>query len=196
MKNIFKITPLLLMALSCKAQSPIINIEDYDGEPIQDAYYKDINNLLDPFVGTYIYTNGSTSLKIVLQKRIMAYNGYKYEDLLVGEYQYIENGVEKVNTLNNINSNLTNSMSISANYIYTNGSYWCRDCSPNEKRVMGGLVEHSTINHAQLLIGRLSVGGQPAIKINVWWRTKSHKETDPLPLDASFPGGDYILIKQ
>lgn len=200
MKNIFKIVPLLIIAVSCKAQSPIINIEDYDGEPIQNAYYKDTNNLLNPFVGTYIYTNGTTSLTIILQKKTMSYDGYQYEDVLIGEYQYIENGVEKVNTLNEINVNYTNQNehSIHANGILSAGDYLCNGCVGNEKRLMGGIVEHSTPNSAQLLINRILTGdGQQAIKINVLWRMKSYNPEfeSPAP-QPSFHGGDYILIKQ
>ena len=197
MKNIFKIIPLLIFTISCKAQSPVFALEDQNGNEVEGAYYKDSNNSLDPFIGTYIFTHGTTSLKIILQKRTMVYSGYLYEDLLVGEYQYIENGVEKVNTLSNISSPSTNEMSISANYIYSNGSYWCRDCAPNEKGVMGSFVEHSTKNFAQLLIRRLEVSGQPAIKINIWWHSKTYNpDTQPVPENANFPSGDYILIKQ
>lgn len=197
MKNIFKIIPFILITISCKAQTPIFNIEDNNDDEIQNAYYRDTNNLLNPFVGTYLYSIGNTSLKIVFQKRIMAYDGYMYEDLLVGEYQYIENGIEKVNTLNNINSSNTNAMSIRANYVYSNDSYWCSDCYPNEKRVMGRFGEHSTHNSGQILISRVTVGGQQAIKINIWWQYGSYNvDTDPVPQVPIFQSGDYILIKQ
>ena len=55
--------------MSCKAQSPIINIVDQDGSLVQNAYYKDIDNLLNPFEGTYIYNSDGKYLKLVLQKK-------------------------------------------------------------------------------------------------------------------------------
>ena len=200
MKNIFKVIPFLIISVSCKAQSPIINIEDQNGDLIQNAYYKDTNNLLNPFVGTYIYTNGTTSLTIILQKKTMSYDGYQYEDLLIGEYQYIENGLEKVNTLNEINVNYTNQNehSIHANSILSAGDYLCDGCVGNEKRLRGGIVEHTTPNSAQLLIRRvLTSEGQQAIEINVGWRMKSYNpEIESRPAQPSFYGGNYVLIKQ
>ncbi|MFN4313275.1 MAG: DUF6705 family protein [Chitinophagaceae bacterium] len=46
--------------------------------------------------------NTNTSFKIVLVKKVQQYNGECYEDLIIGEYQYIVNGVEKVNTLSKL----------------------------------------------------------------------------------------------
>lgn len=104
------------------AQTPIIDISQSRlGQP--DGYYmKDINNLLNPFEGTYVYTNGTTSFKIVLVKKVQQYNGRYYEDLIIGEYQYIENGIEKANTLNQINTvyNDQRSHNIDGNLIVDN----------------------------------------------------------------------------
>ena len=96
------ILTLLLTSLTF-GQSPIIDLLDDDGNKIVNAYYKDINNLLNPFEGTFVYTNGSTQLKIKLVKKVQQFNGRYYEDLIIGEYQYIENGTEIVNTLDDIN---------------------------------------------------------------------------------------------
>ena len=86
---------LVLLSNTITAQSPIIDIEDYGKEEsISGAYYKDIKNYFDDFTGTWIYTNGNTSLKIVLNKKTMRYTGKFYTDAVDGEYQYIENGVE------------------------------------------------------------------------------------------------------
>ena len=67
----FVVFVLLLLSINCKAQSPIIDIIDDDGSEVIGAYYKDVNNLLNPFEGTYIYTSGSTTLKIVLVKKVL-----------------------------------------------------------------------------------------------------------------------------
>ena len=85
---------LLLLSINCKAQSPIIDIIDDDGSEVNGAYYKDVNNLLNPFEGTYVYTSGSTTLKIVLVKKVLQYNSQYYEDLIIGEYQYKKYGVQ------------------------------------------------------------------------------------------------------
>jgi hypothetical protein len=108
MKNIKFILALLLITLSvnCKAQTPVIDLNDRNGERISGAYYKDTNNLLTPFEGTYVLNDGVNYLKIVFQKKIMQYTGSEYEDLLIGEYQYKENGVEKINTLSRLTTPL------------------------------------------------------------------------------------------
>lgn len=189
---------LLLLTLSCKAQT-IVNLKDYDGNAIQDYYYKDINNLLNPFEGTYIYTNGTTSLKIVLLKKTMRYNGYNFEDDLVGEYQYIKNGVEISNTLADITINhddLPNDHLISAGCISQYGEVpFCQGCTPGEIRVFGTFSDvHG--NFGQLIIRKLIVNNQPAIEINVSWETRYRKPNDPVRPGRIFSGGDYILIKQ
>lgn len=91
---------LLISIISCKSQTIIQSSQNFYTDTPNGGYYKDANNLLDPYVGTWIYTNGTTSLTIKLRKIINHYNGKFYADLLVGEYQYIENGIEKLNTLN------------------------------------------------------------------------------------------------
>lgn len=143
MKNLFQALSIFFLTIGCKAQSPVINIEDDDGNSLQNAYYKDTNNLLNPFEGTYLYTNGTTSLTIILQKKTMVYDGYKYEDLLIGEYQYIENGVEKINTLNNLNTITTNQWehNINGNSILSQGLPGCQDCISNEKRLRLSLFD-------------------------------------------------------
>lgn len=201
MKNIFKLLLILFITISCKAQSPIFDIMDFQHriQDINGAYYKDINNLLDPFVGTYLYTNGNTTLKIVLQKKTMSFalNKY-YEDVLIGEYQYIENGVEKVNTLNKLNINYSDKSnhSIDGNLIISQGSPGCEECLYGEKALYIGLVDGTSNNTARLIIRRVFENGVPAIKISLGWRTRYKRPNDPMPLPPSFPSGYYTLVKQ
>jgi hypothetical protein len=114
MKQLF-----LLIAMipfwNCKAQSPILPLLSGDsGNIVQGAYYKDLDNVFDKFVGSWKYTNGSTSLIITFKKKTIFYNIYDdyYEDILVGEYKYIENGIEIVNTLPNLTINYSNQFNI------------------------------------------------------------------------------------
>ena len=75
---------------------------------------------------------------VLVKKELQAYNGY-YEDLIIGEYQYIENGVEKANTLPNINITYLNQRrhNIDGNFLVDkNFRVWqCPDCSAIEKRL-------------------------------------------------------------
>jgi len=101
MKHIVSII-LIISFFSCKAQSVIVPIgsgEDFQKSP--DYYVKDVNNEFNKFVGTWKYIDGNTELTFKLKKELhyQADTDYNFVDLLVGEYKYVENGVEKVNTL-------------------------------------------------------------------------------------------------
>jgi hypothetical protein len=201
MKTI-KIIIIALIAISCKAQSPIIDISESElGQP--DGYYvKDINNLLNPFEGTYLYTNGTTSFKIILVKKVQQYNSRYYEDLIIGEYQYIENGVEKANTLSNINvvyNNQSIKHAISGNLIVNNNfRYWkCPTCPTNEKRFNGGIKDVSTGRGASITMRRTTENGQEVMKIKISHVSggNTYEVGQPLPPDFSLPQGEFTFIK-
>lgn len=197
MKKIFSIIFVLILALSCKAQT--INIEDFDGNYSSGAYYKDTNNLLNPFEGTYVYTNGNNTLKLILRKVTMSNRAnYFNEDLLIGEYQYVENGVEKINTLAQANVNYPNQInhSIDGNDILEGTVRGCNDCAANEIRVGVSLNEPTTNNFALVILRQTTSSGQPALLANFWWQARVHNEDAPDLIAPSFPGGDYLLIKQ
>ena len=69
MKSYIYYTAFFLFLTACKAQSPIYDISDLRDGP-KNSYYKDINNVLDGYDGTYLYKNGSTSLKFILNKNL------------------------------------------------------------------------------------------------------------------------------
>lgn len=201
MKKIFSTILLFVITFSSKAQSPIFDITDMNNraQEIFGAYHKDNNNLLNQFEGTYVYNTGITTLKIVLQKKIMSsINGYVYEDLIVGEYQYIENNVEKINTLPRLNANYTNKRnhSIDSNLIIVQGDTGCDECLPNEKALYGSWVESTTKNTALVIIRKVIVNQVPAIRIFINWDLKYKKQNDPALINPSLAGGYYTLEKQ
>ena len=92
-----KIFALIFIFSNLNMFSQIINIEDMNGSSPNGVYYKDINNLLDPYVGTWVYSSPTDTLKIKLRKVIRApFINNSYEDLIVGEYQYIKNGIDRI----------------------------------------------------------------------------------------------------
>jgi len=104
LKHIFKLI-LILSSFNAASQIqlPLDSIK-FGAANFPVKYYTDTNNEMDFFVGTWTYAEGSTTLKIKFKKELRVdWNGH-FTDLLVGEYQYIDNGVEKINTLNLINS--------------------------------------------------------------------------------------------
>jgi hypothetical protein len=199
MKTI-KIIIIALIAIQCKAQNPIINIEDADGFPTTGIYYKDINNLLNPFEGTYLYTNGNTSFKIILVKKVQQYNGRYYEDLIIGEYLYT-NGVNTVDTLNEINTVYNNQRvhNIDGNFVVNNNfrEWKCPTCPINEKRLSLSIRDAATDRYAHIGMRRTTENGQEVMKIKISHATGQsyNVDTEPVPPDFSLLYGEFTLIK-
>ena len=58
------------------------------------------------------------------------------------------------------------------------------------------MIEYSTDNWAQIILGKTVVSGQEALTMNVIWQMKWRKETEPPGAHPSFMGGNWVLIKQ
>ncbi|MFC7348995.1 DUF6705 family protein [Chryseobacterium zhengzhouense] len=106
MKNLYIkiiITNVLFFTIMIKSQTVIVRGEN--NGPLPDNflssgqyYYKDVNNYLDKFIGTWEYTNGNEKFQIILTK-IIKYNlidtelNYNfYEDGISVKYKKIVNG--------------------------------------------------------------------------------------------------------
>ena len=93
-----KYTILLLItfiSISCKAQNTY-PLSNYDSRNLKNNnYIKDTQGVLNPFVGTWEWSNGTTSFRVVLTKE-EHWNGGNtdnyYTDKILGGYRYIENG--------------------------------------------------------------------------------------------------------
>ena len=200
-KNL-NILVVLLLSINCKAQSPVLDISD-SGTGLPNGYYlRDNNNLLNTFEGTYQYTNSNTILKIVLVKKIQQYNQEFYEDLIIGEYQYIENGIEKINTLNEINNVYIEQRfhKIDSNFLVNNNFklFPCLDCFSNEKRLYASIFDPSTNSYADIVIRKTILNSQEVIKINIINFKKGLIIVNELATEPNFslPLEEYILIKQ
>jgi hypothetical protein len=167
MKNIILIIIAIVFTIECSAQTKVVNITKTSSSLEANLYCKDIDNSLDPFVGTWIHTDGNTSLKIVLKKELKFYTGENYKDLIVGEYQYIENGVEKINTLSRLDSSYIKRWdhAISGNFILKNDSPpKCEDCLPNQKRVKLTFRDPIQERMGKFILQKIIVDGKPALK--------------------------------
>jgi len=99
MKRIFY-TLIFILTCSCTSAQTVI---DMAGEPVQnemkngDYYIKDINNYMQPYLGTWQYIDGNTEFRITLTKVEMYhdvdtdYNIDYYIDGLLISYKKIEN---------------------------------------------------------------------------------------------------------
>ena len=200
-KNL-NILVVLLLSINCKAQTPILDISD-SGTGLPNGYYlRDNNNLLNTFEGTYQYTNSNTILKIVLVKKIQQYNQEFYEDLIIGEYQYIENGIEKINTLTEINNIYIEQRfhKIDSNFLVNNNFklFPCLDCFSNEKRLYASILDPSTNSYADIVIRKTIINGQEALKINIINFKKGLTIVNGIATESNFslPLEEYVLIKQ
>jgi hypothetical protein len=106
MEHIIKIL-LIFTVLSCKAQSPVIstvdlkNDDDNNIDLVDGCYLKDVENKFNPFLGTWIWQDGSASLEIQFEKIEAVFNDDYYSDMLIGKYKFVDsNGIEKHNSLN------------------------------------------------------------------------------------------------
>ena len=196
MKKIYVTISILLFSFGCKAQSPILDVEKKDFWTSQTgAYYKDINNFYDDFEGTWKYTNGNTSFTISLEKKVKRYSGKFYIDGIIGEYKYIENGVEKINTF-------TDS--------YERPSLWyssllksyhkpdCNNCPTNERRLRIIFSDRVRDLTGKFTLKKITINGQPALEVLLWGNRKVFIDIDnPSPYTKlTVPTGNYILIKQ
>lgn len=198
MKNTFFYIMILFLMIntSCKAQVVNLDREAHDFQA--GNYYKDINNKLNPYVGTWLYTNGNNSLKIIIQKREHIYysNSNYYEDYLVGEFQYIENGVEIINRLSLINDVNIGNHSIFGNWFLK--PYLppvCDECSSLVKRVSVSFQD--PLKPYLMSRGYIGVNDDIEDEKLIFF---IHVGTSDLPQDDSptnttVPEGKYILSK-
>ena len=215
-KNIIIILSFFI-SFSCKAQiidryDSSISVGDIDG-----AYYKDVNNFRDQFVGTWVYTQGTTQLTIMIQKRdnLTHFNGIRTynEDILIGEYRYVENGIEKINTLANINTNYGNDYDENSKHNLFGGMYLrrstsyprCNECAPNERRMFFSYSEPNYdgkgIANGHVVVRKFVENG--VHKIKIWFYTSNQivfvdSAGNPVDNPAPFkiPFGEYVLVKQ
>ena len=204
-KNIIKILVVLISVNNLQAQcTNIVNIEGSGDYAVTGNYYKDIYHVLDQFEGHYKYINGSTTFEIVLEKMeksTISSNRY-CEDIIIGAYKYVKDGVLVYDKLNDLNNNYSNGNKyiISGNSILTGQYRGCDDCAANEKRVVLSIGEPEAKQYYDLFVRKITHNGQEAIKIfihlHIASRTNGKVGDPPLP-EMKLPfGQELILIKQ
>lgn len=191
----YQLLALFFIGTCCKAQLTVQSLTDSRINISNNSYVKDTNNDLDPFAGTWVLDNGTQYLKIVFKKKTMVNAGNYYEDLLIGEFQYKENGVELTNTLNKLINLPPNEYqhSIDGNYIMTHTTPF--DDAKDNFRI--GLTMSEPNGCSSNLDVRLAtVNGQSAIEIFKRGGIITLRPGDPEPPEPFIPGGFYYLIKQ
>lgn len=182
------------------AQLVIKNIDEEGCPPYDsDCYLKDINNILDKYVGIWKFTNSGNEIVIQLKKEVkyrIAENS-SYEDLLVGEYKYILNGVEKINTLSFFNDNAISGdkHNISGNVFVFRNSEYCNfsgNVGDEKIELIIGEKEDEFIE-GRLLLRKFIENGIHKLEICIYdYTTLSPDEDSKLTI----PDGFYIFTKQ
>jgi hypothetical protein len=134
-----------------------------------------------------------------LVKKIKQYNSSYYEDLIIGEYQYIVNGVEKANTLSNLNVVYNNQFAKHAvagiSTINNNNRIWkCPQCNPNEKRLSASITDVSTNRTADFFVRKTVVNGKEVLQVKVTNILPDLENMNPPAF--SLPTGEFTMIKQ
>jgi hypothetical protein len=181
---------------------------------VNGAYYKDINNVFATFEGDWLYsitnTDGTiTSLRFKVKKLEnqpyhdpVANINYTQDVLIVG-YQYVENNIEKVNSLNIVDQDINFiNCSLSGDVILLpNESPICSNCSSNEKRVELLYYEPNSKSQYRNLILRKTMSGINEV-LEIKFYTTYHKmkiANNPFPVDYGYfniPNQEFTLIKQ
>ncbi|MDH7912125.1 DUF6705 family protein [Winogradskyella sp. SYSU M77433] len=192
------LTLIIFSFLSCKAQSPIIPLGDYGTEITEGSYQKDVDNLLNPFEGTWKYENGNTSLTISLRKITMYYNGRDYRDDLIGDYRYVEDGVELANYLPEFNNTNDAKHTVKGNaLIQKNWFPRCPECDDGEPRfVLSFLDPERKYLSSEIAVRQYTEDGVEKLKVWLYDAGSAVLPYEGAPESIRVPYGEYVLVKQ
>lgn len=198
MKNIVLLILITFLAYSCKAQTPIVNLDESRLQTSDGAYFKDIQNDLGRLVGTWKFTEANNSFTIKLEKIEMYFDDEDFEDLLIGEYSYSENNNTIINTLSNLNNSSVDAYerNLVGNEIAENNRYTeCDNCDENTRRI--GLTisdpERPYLTAHMLIIRYIS---ETQIKATVVATHGVMIPNENSPTQLRVPNGEYIMTKQ
>ncbi len=96
-QNMKSILIIFITLISIQANSQVVELCNYESNPDEapsGTYFKDINNTFTPFLGTWQYTNGNEVITFKIEKVTHYYvsENQTYEDFLVGNYNYSQDG--------------------------------------------------------------------------------------------------------
>ncbi len=168
MKNIITILLFTIYHITQAQTYTTIEPLEKSGSIEQGVYYKDFNNVLDGFEGTYEYNGTDFYFKLVLEKKVCAnYSNYWWSDLLKGTYKYIVNGTE-TNFLNDPLAADDNVARVEIDWIQQADDvalpYICSDCL-NEKWLRGYISDRINNKAATLAIAKKVINGEEGIQI-------------------------------
>lgn len=189
------LTLLMVASISCKAQNPIVGLDAPSNTP-KGAYYKDLNNELDKFVGTWKHENTNEQFSIKLKIKGKYFIAPDYHDILIGEYVYNKNRVEIVNTLNNFGGKQTANLA-GAFIVKPNERPKCVSCAPNERRIEMYFNDPERDYLQSTIVLRFMPNSNPKqLSVVIYSNDSIILPYDDAPQEPRVPYGEYLLIKQ
>ena len=186
---------------------PLIVSKDGDDDC---RYYKDKDNLLDQFEGTWVCSNDSIFLKFIIKKKVMAKTYDVLRDIVIGECQYIKNGVEEFNTLSQLANDFGDVRRYSMHGYGVYGyrppsnhcscgpkrSLICSDCKADDKVVVAlDMTDPLSKSSADVYLRNLQTD-PPTLKVQIRQSWLSIIELEPMTRIFSLPTGYFIFTKQ
>ena len=188
MKKIIYISVLLLSILSTKAQKIVLLENEYDYKITnrnEDVYFKDVNNVLGKFVGTWKGTYGDKKYEFRIVKNTKTFKVMKSDRLLI---RYIITDLNG-NVIDNTTSFPDSSTYIMKGRYYHNGGYYLTHVAKGGNCAQGG----------QMLL-YVDESNKNAIKMDAIYRNEMDfvdSAECPNIINAYFPTGViFKLIKQ
>ncbi|MEY8849926.1 DUF6705 family protein [Psychroserpens sp. XS_ASV72] len=200
MKNTFLIL-ISILTISSKAQNPVLPLKG-SGAFQENAYYKDLDNEFDKYVGTWVFQNGDTQLVLKFIQKEQIFNGEWYQDELIGEYKYVENGVEIMDFLPRLtNPNINDAQHyISFSSFYKKLAYpSCEDCPTSERRVQMFFNDPAPDRKHfsnYIILRHIVENGVEKIVAYLTEPQGSYSIADGQPFDIRVPSGYYTLTRQ
>jgi len=192
MKKIYLFTTLLIFLSGLISCQTIVDLHDHS-YPINtpNTYYKDIGDKINPYVGTWVHNDGTSYIKIVIVKKIKAQIWTHYEDYMIGAFQYKKNGVDIINTLNTLNTNLADvrDYSIRGKFYSSSPITPFHQYTSDNTRIRLSIIENECISH--MSVRTLTLNGQPAMQIHKGKPFELAQDCNPV-----IPNGFYYLMKQ
>jgi len=213
MKNTIYIVLLsLFTSLTIHAQTPTQTVDRFNknisyGE--NGVYYKDTDEYFNQYIGTWLYTNGTTSLKVRFKKKYFTINiddRTYFTDALIGEYEYIVNGVTIFNTLNELNINKSSQYdyNLYSSSRMPNYDAFFQFTMPHQRLVMvydeptndnmplsGSFVMHTFVENGQT---KLFVNFVNDYAMGMNW-SKTNVDLTANTTQLTLPEGEYIFNK-
>ncbi|MFT4780524.1 MAG: hypothetical protein ACJAZK_002967 [Psychroserpens sp.] len=191
---------ITLLISSCKAQIAPLYLMNPDLP--EGTHFKDLDNNLDNFEGTWKWQSNDSIIiiKLIKQENIFFDNTNQYEDFVIGEYKFTVNGTIVQDYISRLNDLSIKDFGhyLSGNYIMHKGQYpKCDECTIEEKRLQLYFQDplYEYLNSAMVLRHKIDNGIE---KIDVVFYSFSGSVLPNVdsPSQNRIPYGNYTFIKQ